>query len=177
LPGASADEIAVVYNGCDHVMQVRPDEGQLAALSLKPRRYVLALANTQKHKNIGVLLKTFAGAELRDVELVLFGGATQADFENLGHIVPPNVQFAGRITDLELVGLMVNAGALPEVCGKAALYADPFSLDAWRLNILTALDAEAVRQSLISAGRRQAGGFTWKRAARNLCEAVKTISR
>jgi glycosyltransferase involved in cell wall biosynthesis len=205
---ASAEKIVVVYNGCDHVLQVQPDEGQLAALSLKPRRYVLALANTQKHKNIGVLFKAFVGAELNDVDLVLFGGATQADFENLGYVVPPNVRFAGRITDPELVGLMVNAGALafpsltegfglppleamalgcpvvaapfgalPEVCGEAALYADPFSPDEWRLNILTALDDEAVRQSLISAGCRQAGGFTWKRAARNLCEAVKTMSR
>jgi glycosyltransferase involved in cell wall biosynthesis len=205
---ASADKIVVVHNGCDHVLQVRPDEGQLAALSLKPRRYVLALANTQKHKNIRVLLKAFAGAELMDVELVLFGNATQADFETLGHVVPPNVRFAGRISDPELVGLMVNAGALafpsltegfglppleamalgcpvvaapfgalPEVCGEAALYADPFSPDAWRLSILAALDDEAVRQSLISAGRRQAGGFTWKRAARSLFESVKAVTR
>lgn len=205
---ASADKIVVVYNGCDHVLQVHPDEGQLAALSLKPQRYVLALANTQKHKNIGILFKAFAGEELKDVELVLFGGATQADFENLGHVVPPNVKFAGRITDPELVGLMVNAGALafpsltegfglppleamalgcpvvaapfgalPEVCGKAALYADPFSPEAWRLNILTALDDEAVRQSLISVGRSQSGGFTWDRAARNLFETVKAVTR
>ena len=205
---ASADKIVVVHNGCDHVLQVVPDEGQLAALRLTPRRYVLALANTQKHKNIGVLLKAFADAELRGVELVLFGGATQADFENLGHVVPPNVRFAGRITDPELVGLMINAGALafpsltegfglppleamalgcpvvaapfgalPEVCGEAALFADPFSPDAWRLNILKALDDEAVRHYLISAGRRQADGFTWKQAARNLCDTLKAANR
>lgn len=205
---ASADKIFVVHNGCDHVLQIRPDEGPLAALSLKPRRYVLALANTQKHKNIGVLLEAFAGAELRNVTLVLFGDATRADFENLGHVVPPNTRFAGRITDAELVGLMVNAGALafpsltegfglppleamalgcpvvvapygalPEVCGDAALYADPFSPGTWRLNILAALDDEAVRQSLIAAGLRRAGGFTWKQAARNLFETVKTITR
>ncbi|MFM0094524.1 glycosyltransferase family 1 protein [Paraburkholderia nemoris] len=205
---ANADKIVVVHNGCDHVLQVRPDEGKLAALRLKPRRYVLALANTQKHKNIGILIKAFASAELKDIELVLFGAATRGDFENLGHVVPLNVRFAGRITDPELVGLMVNAGALafpsltegfglppleamalgcpvvaapfgalPEVCGEAALYADPFSPDAWRQNILTALDDEAVRQSLISAGRRQADGFTWKRAARHLFETVNAASR
>ncbi|BCZ78106.1 Glycosyl transferases group 1 [Paraburkholderia steynii] len=204
---ASADKIVVVYNGCDHVLEVRPDDGQLMTLNLTRKRYVLALANTQKHKNIAVLLKAFAKSELKNVTLVLFGGATKADFENLGHVVPPNVRFSGRITDSELVGLMANAGALafpsltegfglppleamalgcpvvaapfgalPEVCGKAALYADPFDADAWSEKIRTVLDDETVRQSLVSAGRRQAGTFTWKRAARSLFEAVKAVT-
>lgn len=205
---ARADKIVVVHNGCDHVFQIRPDERQLAVLNLKRGRYVLALANTQKHKNIGVLLKAFADTALTDVELVLFGEATRADFEHLGHVVPANVRFAGRVSDPELVGLMTNAGALafpsltegfglppleamalgcpvvaapfgalPEVCGEAALYADPFSPHAWRANLLSALDDEAVRQSLIAAGRRQAAGFTWNAAARNLFDAVKAVNR
>jgi glycosyltransferase involved in cell wall biosynthesis len=197
----------VVYNGCDHVLEVRPDDGQLVTLNLTRKRYVLALANTQKHKNIAILLKAFAKSELKNVTLVLFGGATKADFETLGHVVPPNVRFSGRITDSELVGLMANAGALafpsltegfglppleamalgcpvvaapfgalPEVCGKAALYADPLDPDAWSEKIRTVLDDETVRQSLVSAGRRQAAIFTWKRAARSLFDAVKAVT-
>lgn len=205
---ATPDKIVVVHNGCDHVLRIKPDERLLAALNLQPRRYVLALANTQKHKNIGVLLKAFDNAALDNVELVLFGDAKRADFERLGHTVPRNVRFTGRIGDPELVGLMLNAGvlafpsltegfglppleamalgcpvvaapygALPEVCGDAALYADPLSAEAWRRNILLALDDEAVRQSLISAGRRQADRFTWKQAARDLFETVKAVTR
>jgi len=68
-------------------------------------------------------------------------------------------------------------GALPEVCGKAALYADPFSPEAWSLNILSALNDETVRQALIAEGRRQAGNFTWKQAARHLFETVNAVSR
>jgi glycosyltransferase involved in cell wall biosynthesis len=204
---ASADKIVVVHNGCDHVLQVRPDERQLATLNLEPKRYVLALANTQKHKNVAMLLKAFAKPELKDVTLVLFGGASKGDFENLGHAVPPNVRFAGRVTDPELVGLMANAGALafpsltegfglppleamalgcpvvaapfgalPEVCGEAALYADPFDADAWSQKIRTVLDDEATREALISAGRRQADIFTWKQAARNLFDAVRAVT-
>jgi len=205
---ARADKIVVVHNGCDHVLRVRPDERQLAVLGLEPRRYVLALANTQKHKNIGVLLDAFAGDALRDVELVLFGGATRADFERLGHTVPANVRFAGRIGDPELVGLMVHAGALafpsltegfglppleamalgcpvvaapsgalPEVCGDAALYADPFCADAWRRTLRSALDDAALRAALIAAGRRQAGRFTWEQAARHLFDTMKAVTR
>jgi glycosyltransferase involved in cell wall biosynthesis len=203
---ASYEKIVVVHNGCDHVLQVRPDEHLLAKLNLRPARYVLALANTQKHKNIGVLLKAFTRPELEDVALVLFGAATKAEFEKLGHFVPHNVQFAGQISDSELVGLMMNAGvlafpsltegfglppleamalgcpvvaaplgALPEVCGEAALYADPFGPAAWSVKIRTALDDEEVRKSLISAGRQQASLYTWKRAAQDLCEAVNLL--
>jgi glycosyltransferase involved in cell wall biosynthesis len=205
---ASADKIMVVHNGCDHVLLVRPDEGQLAALKLERRRFVLALANTQKHKNIGVLLRAFASPELRDIELVLFGDARRADFEKLGHVVPSNVRFTGRITDPELVGLLSNAGvlafpsltegfglppleamalgcpvvaapcgALPEVCGKGALFADPFRPDAWSLNIRSALDDQPVRESLITAGRSQAEHFTWQRAARSLFKIMEAELR
>ncbi|QGZ60771.1 glycosyltransferase family 4 protein [Paraburkholderia acidisoli] len=204
---ASADKIFVVHNGCDHVLQILPDTSPLAALNLKPARYVLALANTQKHKNIGVLLKAFAGKELENVELVLFGGATRADFEQLGHAVPRNVRFAGRVSDPELVGLMTHAGALafpsltegfglppleamalgcpvvaapfgalPEVCGNAALYADPFSPEAWRSALLEAIDDPATRETLVEAGRRQAGEFTWQQAAHRLCDIVKAVN-
>jgi glycosyltransferase involved in cell wall biosynthesis len=205
---ANAEKIIVIYNGCDHVLQMQPDERLLATLNLAPRRYVLALANTLKHKNIAILLKAFAGSELKDVALVLFGGATKADFEALGYVVPPNVRFAGQIADSELVGLMSNAGALafpsltegfglppleamalgcpvvaaplgaiPEVCGKAAFYADPFNPHAWSLTIRTVLEDEAVRQSLIADGRRRAAAFTWKRAALDLFEAVNAVTR
>ncbi|WP_321854872.1 glycosyltransferase family 4 protein [Paraburkholderia tropica] len=204
---ASADKIVVVHNGCDHVFQVRPDETLLAALKLTPERYVLALANTQRHKNIGVLLKAFADPALRDIELVLFGGATRADFESLGHVVPPNARFAGRVSDAQLVGLMQRAGALafpsltegfglppleamalgcpviaaplgalPEVCGDAALYADPFSVPAWRAQILTALDDVSARQSLIASGYGQAARFTWQAAARSLVESLRAVT-
>ncbi|MFX1762874.1 glycosyltransferase family 1 protein [Paraburkholderia sp. A1RI-2L] len=205
---ASAEKITVIHNGCDHVLLVQPDARPLAALNLESRRYVLALANTQKHKNIAVLLKAFSAPALRDVALVLFGGATKADFEALGHVVPPNVRFAGRVSDPELAGLMSNAGALafpsltegfglppleamvlgcpvlaaplgalPEVCGDAALYADPFDPHAWSLKIRTVLDDEALREALIAEGRRHAAAFTWERAARELLEAVKAANQ
>jgi glycosyltransferase involved in cell wall biosynthesis len=204
---ARADKIVVVHNGCDHVSRIRPDEAKLSTLNLSPKRYVLALANTQKHKNIAILLRAFAKPELKDITLVLFGGASKAEFEKLGHVVPHNVRFTGWVTDAELVGLMVNAGALafpsltegfglppleamalgcpvvaapfgaiPEVCGNAVLYADPFDADAWSMKVRMVLDDETVRQSLISVGRRQAGIFTWKQAARNLLEAVKAVT-
>jgi glycosyltransferase involved in cell wall biosynthesis len=203
---AAADKIVVIHNGCDHILQIQPDDSLLAKFKLQSGRYVVALANTQKHKNVGILLKAFATPELADVALVLFGSAKKVDFENIGHAVPPNVTFAGRTSDAELAGLIANAGALafpsltegfglppleamalgcpvvaapfgalPEVCGEAALYADPFSEGEWSAQIRSAIDDETMRQSLVAKGHRQAGIFTWKRAAQNLIEAVQTV--
>lgn len=203
---ASADKIVVIHNGCDHILKIQPDGGVVAKLKLTPKRYVLALANTQKHKNIEILLKAFARPELADVALVLFGGAKRTDFEGLGQTVPDNVVFAGRTSDAELAGLMAEAGALafpsltegfglppleamalgcpvvaapfgalPEVCGQAALYADPFKPEEWSAALLRLLDDEAVRRDLVVRGYEQAGLFTWQRAARTLLEAVAAV--
>lgn len=204
---AHRDKIVVVHNGCDHVLKVPADEKPVAALKLEPARYVLALANIQKHKNVSVLLEAFARDELKDVPLVLFGPDSRAQFEAAGHMLPPNVKFAGRVSDAELVGLMKSAGvlafpsltegfglppleamalgcpviaapkgALPEVCGDAAFYADPFSPAAWSEQIRTVLGNGAVRESLIARGRRHASRFTWRRAAQKLSDAIRALA-
>ena len=109
---ADAARIEVIYNGCDHVLRLVPDLAKADAAGLAGKRYVVALANIQLHKNIGVLLKAFQSPELRDMTLALFGPAQREDFESRGHAVPPNVEFLGFISDEELAGLLQRAAAL-----------------------------------------------------------------
>jgi glycosyltransferase involved in cell wall biosynthesis len=106
---ATAERISVVHNGVDHVNDVVADEHVILRLRLSSRRYVVGLANAQAHKNVRVLLEAFADPRLSSLVLVLFGSATARDFESLGHRVPPNVCFAGRITDGELRALYQGA--------------------------------------------------------------------
>ena len=106
---APAEKITVIHNGCDHILACTPDLGFAAASGLEEGRYVLALANTQAHKNIKILLEAFADPRLADMTLVLFGSATREDFERLGMPVPGNVRFIGRIDDGQLAGLMMHA--------------------------------------------------------------------
>ncbi len=108
---APAEKISVIPNGCDHILRIRPDDAAITRLGLQNRTYVLALANIQFHKNIRILLKAFADPVLKHTTLALFGGATAADFEAIGHKPPDNVVFLGRISDAELVGLMQGATA------------------------------------------------------------------
>ena len=55
-----------------------------------------------------------------------------------------------------------TSAALPEVCGGAALLADPHDPDAFAAELLRAVGPEGER--LAAAGRERAAGFTWERA-------------
>lgn len=200
---APAGKISVIPNGCDHILRIKPDDTAIARLGLQNKPYVLSLANIQFHKNIRILLEAFADPDLKQTTLALFGGATAADFEAIGHKPPDNVVFLGRIPDAELAGLMQGAaafacpsltegfglppleamrlgcpaiiapcGALPEVCGDAALIADPHDAKAWAKQISHLVTDEALRNDMRAKGKLQAGTFTWERAARQLLRAV-----
>lgn len=102
---ADATRIGVVLNGVDHDAAQISDDAALRRSGLIPGRYVAALANTQVHKNIALLLRAFADPQLAGLKLALFGPATKADFTALGVAVPDNAVFVGRVTDAELHGL------------------------------------------------------------------------
>ncbi|MGI4777616.1 MAG: glycosyltransferase family 4 protein [Janthinobacterium lividum] len=107
-----ASRVRVIHNGCDHVLRHGADETMVERAGLTSKTYVVALANTQRHKNIGILFKAFEAESMRDITLALFGSAIREDFEKLGYHVPSNVKFVGRISDEELSGLLGEAIAL-----------------------------------------------------------------
>lgn len=203
---APRDRIGVIHNGIDHMTRARPDPAALHRLGLVPGQFVVSLANTQAHKNIAMLLRAFADPALRAVTLVLFGSHGADQFNSCGHVVPPNVRFAGRIDDGQLAALLgaarclafpsctegfglppleamhagcpalvAPAGALPEVCGDAAIYADPGQPDQWVEAIVRLGHDDALRQRLIAAGHDQAARFTWANAAQQLIAELLDI--
>jgi glycosyltransferase involved in cell wall biosynthesis len=204
---APLSKIAVVHNGVDHLTTIAPDERIIATLGLAPGRYVTALANTQKHKNIRILLEAFARPALRDISLVLIGKSGAADFEAAGAPPPPNAIFAGAVSDAEMRALFARAGclafpsttegfglppleamslgcpvvaaplgALPEVCGDAALYADADDAEAWETAILQILESAAVRAECESLGLAQAARFSWDASAARLLDLVRAVA-
>ena len=96
---APEDKIHVVPNGCDHLLRIASDASVVNALALDGRPFVLALANTQTHKNIDVLLRAFDRRPLEELRLVLVGKADRAAFESKGLQVPDGVVFAGGVSD------------------------------------------------------------------------------
>ncbi len=106
---APAHKTNTIHNGVDHVMSVTAKPGASAAFGVQYRKFALALANTQPHKNISILLRAFAAPPLSDMQLVLFGKADRGEFEELYGPVPANVMFTGPVSDDVLVGLMKEA--------------------------------------------------------------------
>jgi glycosyltransferase involved in cell wall biosynthesis len=106
---ARRDHISVVPNGVDHLFAYDSRPEIVSRLALVPRKFVVGLANVQAHKNIGLLLKAFSASEVAELKLVLVGASRREEFEARGHSVPPNVLFAGRISDGELRALLESA--------------------------------------------------------------------
>ncbi len=204
---AKPESIRVILDAVDHVL-LSPGKPQiLERLDLQPGRYVLALASTYAHKNVGVLLRAFAGARADDPRLVLFGAADREAFRAAGLEPAPGTVFTGWIDDGERRALYENAlcfafpsttegfglppgeamalgcpaivtscGALPEVCGKEALYADPHEPGQW-LEAVRSLAADpAGRQRRAEASRERMRAFTWAGATDQLLDVIGEVA-
>ena len=108
----TAERIEVLPHGVDHLVSITPNPSAVRQLKLEHRPFVVALANTQAHKNIKVLLDAFRSSELADVKLVLVGRADRSDFVDAGLEPPSNVAFSGPVSDAEFKALMQAAIAL-----------------------------------------------------------------
>ena len=73
--------------------------------------------------------------------------------------------------------LAARAGALPEVCGEAATYCDPLSVDDIARTLALLAGDPALRARLAAAGRARAAAFTWDRCAATTVEALEVELR
>lgn len=205
---ASEEKIKVIHNGGDHILACEAQSSIVAKLGLDPYKYVVALANTQAHKNISILFKAFSQSTMEKVRLVLIGKASKEEFESSGLRPPPNTVFAGTVTDGQFRALMEQAaalafpsttegfglppleamyvgcpvvaapcGALPEVCGNAAVYVAPDDALGWAASLLEFVEDESLRRAAIDLGLKQAGNFTWGAGARKLQQIIEVVSK
>jgi glycosyltransferase involved in cell wall biosynthesis len=183
----------VVPGGVDHRFHPDADpEPAKTALGLT-RPYVLTVASRTKRKNLSSLDATARRLGSEGIDLVAAGGDRpqfRTDGEatgparHLGHVPEAHLPglYAGAsafvlpswhegfgLTCLEAMACGVpvvaaNAGALPETCGDAARYADPFDPDDIAAQVLQAIGDDA----LGAKGRRRAAEFTWERTTAEL---------
>jgi glycosyltransferase involved in cell wall biosynthesis len=176
--GYPRDRVRVIYHGVDHE-RFRPDGRAREPFLLYP-------ANWWPHKNHELLLEAFAlvRAERPDVRLTLTGaghprvlpdgvsslGRVSDDrladlYRSAAALVFPSLYEGFGLPPLEAMacGCPVaasRAGALPEVCGEAAVYFDPTSVEDIARGIGDVLDRPP------RGGVERAARFTWEEFAR-----------
>ena len=201
---AKAEKITVVHNGVDHILAATADNRALKKNGLSDRPYVCALSNAQAHKNIGLLFQVMALDSMRDLTLVLIGGTKRDAFtpatipDNVvfaGRVTDgemrgliegavcylfPSLTEGFGLPPLESMRLGTPAivapnGALPEVCGDGAIYADASSPEAWASEISALRTDLDHLDQMKRAGVEQAKQFTWKRAAEKVIGVINDV--
>jgi glycosyltransferase involved in cell wall biosynthesis len=71
--------------------------------------------------------------------------------------------------------LVSRAASLPEVCGDAALYCDPMSVDDIARGIEELLTSEPTRARLVAAGRDRAQCFGWDGAGERMASLIEGL--
>ena len=184
--------IAVVPGGVDARFGPDANDGAARAALGLDRPYVLTVASRTARKNLGVLQVAARRLAGEGIDLVAAGGDRPQFREEggtngvraVGHVddellpglyagaaafVLPSLYEGFGLTCLEAMAcgtpvVAADRGALPEVCGDAALYVDPEDPRAVADGIERALDDERLR----TAGRARAAQFTWERTAREV---------
>ena len=189
----------VVPGGVDARFHPNADpEPAKAALALT-RPYVLTVASRTTRKNLASLGATSRRLGNEGIDLVAAGGerpqfrdagATSGGPRALGHVPDAHLPglYAGArafvlpswhegfgLTCIEAMACGVpvvaaRAGALPETCGDAARYADPFDPDDIATQVEEAIDDDGLR----AAGPRHAAQYTWERTAQALDALLRT---
>lgn len=194
---APADQIHVVNNGVDHVLRSPGDALVAARLgvtrpycvaqsNMQPHKNLGILLNAFARQDLSHLTLVLTGNETRQSvteagfevpDNVLFTGyLSDAElrglYEGAFALCAPSRAEGFGLMPLEAMRLGVPVvaspcGATPEICGDAALYADPDLPADWAAKLL-ALHDPVLRVDLCHSGRERAGYFTWNRSARHL---------
>lgn len=202
-----AQRTFVIANGADHILEAPEDHGLRQRLDLAPASYVVMFGSIKAYKNNATLFDAFASGDAAPTRLVVVGAdRTQLEAAGLrppaetvfagrpsdkelrallsaalAVLFPSRTEGFG-LPPLEamLCGCPVivsPAGAIPEACGDAALYAGTERSEEWSGAIKQLRSDPELRAYKIAQGRKRAAGFTWRSAGEQLLSVITTIAR
>jgi glycosyltransferase involved in cell wall biosynthesis len=199
-------KMEIVPQGCEHIRRTEPDQRVFDRLPLIPRGYLLAVGSRSPHKNIGLLAQALALLGEAAPMLVIAGGTNarvfgreipmdgpvhsagyvtdgelRALYEGACGFVYPSRYEGFGIPPLEAMAcgcpvIVARSAALPEACGDAALYCDPYDAEDLARNIRDLVGNPALQRELRQRGSDRAREFTWERASTTLVEVLQRAS-
>jgi len=201
---ASPAKIFVTYNGSDHALRWLPENGTLDLDSVKPFVICLGRAQKYKNTDLfwkiagdldAIGVDILMAGDMKKTNFDTLGSCRPGNLRFLGRIgdddfaqalskalcflLPSRIEgFGLPAVEAMALGCPVVASTspcLPEVCGDAALYADPDDLPAWVSAIARLKTDRKLRRDLIAAGRSRARDFSWRRIAENYLRLMLRI--
>ncbi len=169
----------------------------------KRENMVLTVSSLDPRKNLIRLVRAFEGIE--GYKLVIAGASSRVfretglkeseNIELLGHVrddqlsklystamvfVYPSIYEGFGIPPLEAMkcGCPVIVSDIPphrEVCGDAAFYVDPFSVESIREGILKVLRDRDLREKLVKKGSERVKNFSWQKSAWKISKIIDHI--
>ncbi|MEM4368510.1 MAG: glycosyltransferase family 1 protein, partial [Candidatus Anstonellales archaeon] len=142
-----------------------------------------------------IVVGYFSKKEVKNIDLLLNFLSLQRYVKLLGHIsdekikqlfltakvfVFPSLYEGFGLPPLEAMAcgcpvVVSNCGSLPEVCGDAAVYVNPYEPQDIANGILKVLTDESLRQQLIKKGFEQVKKFTWENSVKKFIETLKKL--
>ncbi len=189
--------VATIHLGVDAAFSPAPEP--------EPPRHLLFVGGADPHKNIGLVFDALAADAARDLPPLVVAGPSAAPWRGTGppgaRVVPhptdadlvalyrgalallvPSRNEGFGLPALEAMAcgcpvIAADAGALPEVCGDAAILLDPGDGAAWLAAIASLARDPGRRRALREAGLARARAFTWARTANALVELYRRVTR
>lgn len=192
----------VIHNGVDHLNGQPAEPGVLARLGLSEKRFAVHIGSPKAYKNTTIVAQAFASGQLDDVVPVIVGTTREALeragirlpahavvagrvsdaelrslYEHALCVLMPSRTEGFGLPPLEAMSLgcpaiVSPAGAMPEVCREAVLYADVDHRDDWIDALRRLVDEPALREDLVARGRKRADAFRWSRAGEKLLQSI-----
>ena len=129
--------------------------------------------------------RVFGDAGLREGENIRYlgrvsDGELKALYAHALAFACPSLSEGFGFTPLEAMSLgcpviATTGGAVPEICGDAALYADPSDPSAWRCALTRMVSEIDLRNDLSARGRARATLYTWHDAAGQMLDTITAL--
>jgi glycosyltransferase involved in cell wall biosynthesis len=204
---SNADRTFVIANGADHILEAGVDDTLRERLRLDPQGYVIMFGSSKEYKNNATLFEAFARQSIDQTQLVVIGPGRDEllaaglspppatvfagrpdDAELRGLLCSAlAVLFPSRtegfgLPPLEAMfcgcpAIVSPAGAIPEVCGDAVLYAGTDAWEDWSYAIGQLRTNPKLRADKVAQGFERAARFTWARAGAQLMSVIDYVAK
>ena len=191
------ENIYITVNGTNHFRGYIDGKKVLDRYELFGKKYIVSVGGT-KNKNIDRVIKAYEKLS-DDIYLVIIGNVNKealmydngniiftgyvtdeelvALYRNAKCLVFPSLYEGFGIPPLEAMSLscpsvVSNTTSLPEVCGEAVLYCDPYDIDDIYEKVKLLLDDDEKRIELIKKGKEQLKKYTWSGSAKKFHEII-----